>query len=264
MQVITVATDVNNEGFTNFLKPSCEFYKLNLLVLQYGDSFFSNRLKDALLENYLKEVHDDEIIFFTDATDAAFLCGEDEILKKLYGFNSQLVFSAEVNCWPDRTMEATYPSSSTHFKYLNSGGFIGRAGFIKQLYQRYPISITANHPQYNWSNQYYWNYIFIKEHETIKLDHNCEIFYNTSILLDDINDFKARLQSTEQVQAMYNAEKQRLDKEIISTNYRVKSHATGSLPCHIHFPGPISKLLMDNGYFNTMKAWEALPHSSSK
>jgi hypothetical protein len=252
MQVITVASDLNNSGFVNYLKPSCEFYKMDFLVLEYDDVFFSNRLKDALLEEYLKQVDDDEIIFFTDATDTAFLTDEEEILKKYYSFNSPLVFSAEVNCWPSTSFESVYPKTTSPFKYLNSGGFIGKAGYIKKLYQDYPIFSTVYDEPYTWSNQHYWNHVFIKESETIRLDYNCDIFYNTAIKLDDINDFKRKLKSNE-AKEMYDAEKRRLDDEIAFVGGRIESKIVQTLPCHIHFPGPIAKMLMDSAYFEAIK-----------
>jgi hypothetical protein len=257
MQVVTVASDINNSGFVNYLKPSCEYYKLDFLVLEYDDTFFSNRLKDALLHEYLKDVSDEELIFFTDATDAAFLADEKEILRKFHTFNSPLVFSAEVNCWPDSAMQDTYPAISTHFRYLNSGGFMGKAGFIKEIYNKYPIFDPVFDSEFNWSNQYYWHHVFIKESSNIKLDHHCELFYNTAIWYDNINDFRTRLRSSNEKQVMYQAEKLRLDNEIIFANGRIKSNITQTLPCHIHFPGPISKMLMEEGYF------QAIIHSIS-
>ncbi len=253
MQVLTVASDLNNQGFINYLKPSCEYHKLDSLVLEYDDVFFSNRLKDALVEEYLKTVPDNAIIFFTDATDAAFLANEKEILTKFDSFNSPLVFSAEINCWPYRGFESIYPQSTSHFKYLNSGGFIGKAGYLKKIYRDYPIFTTAYDEPYTWSNQYYWNYVFIQEHKSIKLDYNCDIFFNTAIQFDDMNVFKNKLQSGMERTVMYNSEKLRLNDEISFINGRIKSNITNTLPCHIHFPGPISKLLMEDGYFNEIR-----------
>src|SRR4051812_39693604 len=112
MQVVTVTTDTSSRGFTDYLELSCAFNQLNFVVLEYDDVFFSNRLKDILLFEYLEEVDDNEIIFFSDATDTAFLSTEAEILDKFNRFNAPLVFSGEINCWPDRRLENKYPSST--------------------------------------------------------------------------------------------------------------------------------------------------------
>ncbi|MEO8948270.1 MAG: glycosyltransferase domain-containing protein [Mucilaginibacter sp.] len=117
MKVVTVASDTLNKAFNTFLKPSCGYYKLDALVLEYDGVFFSNRLKDILLNTYLQDISDDEIIFFTDATDTVFVTNEEEICEKFMQFNSPLVFSAEINCWPDRKLEENNPALPAHFKY---------------------------------------------------------------------------------------------------------------------------------------------------
>ena len=253
MKVITIASDLQNVAFNSFLKPSCEFYKLDATVLEFDEVFYSNRLKDALLNVYLEDTADDEIIFLTDATDTVFVANEAEILKKFNDFNSPLVFSAEINCWPDRALEVGYPASPAHFKYLNSGGFIGNAGYIKNIYKKYPVFETANNPAFLWSNQYYWNTIYTKEINNIKIDHECEIFYNTAIPLEDFALHKQQLREPGAIKSILNEERDRLNKEMLFTNGRIKSNITGSLPCHIHFPGIISKHLMNMGYFDDIK-----------
>jgi len=253
MKVITVASDLADKAFNNFLIASCEFYKLDAGVLEYDDVFGSNRIKDIMLSAYLDGAADDEIVFFTDATDAAFISGEEEILEKFALFNSPLVFSAEINCWPDRALEDGYPSPQAHFRYLNSGGFIGKAGFIRKIYEKYPIFETANHPSFFWSNQYYWNTIYKMESNIIRIDHNCDIFYNTAIPLEDFAIYKQELRDKAAVDRLINEERIRLDNEILFENGRIKNKITNSSPCHIHFPGQISKQLMDKGYFDSIK-----------
>lgn len=231
------------------------FYKLDAIALQYDSFFFSNRLKDVLFFTYLKQLDDNEIVLFTDAIDAVFVSDEEEILNKFSKFNSHLVFSAEVNCWPDNSLEKGYPGyeNSTYFKYLNSGAFIGRAGYLKKLYQKYPIFETGDNPRFAWSNQYYWNIIFKKEWPNIQLDYGGEIFYNTSIPSENNDTLLKSLQEPKMIEIMFTEEKKRLDAEIIFSNGRLKSNITNSLPCHIHFPGTISKLLMERGYFDSLK-----------
>ena len=253
MKVVTVNSDLNNIGFLDFLKPSCKFYNLDIIVLEYNRSFFSYRIKDFLLQNFLNKIPDDEIIFFTDATDTIFLTNIEEILEKYICFNSRLVFSGEVNCWPDNDLRTAYPAPQTYFRYLNSGGFMGEAGFIKSLYKKYPVFNTANHPNYEWSNQYYWHYVYLKEHKYITIDHNAEIFYNFASPLDNIDAFNKRLRDPVKVEEMVKVEKQRIDNEIEFFNGRIKSNITYSTPCHVHLPNPVSKLLMKYGYLDRIK-----------
>lgn len=255
MKVVTVLNDFNEKGFVEFLNPSCEFFKLNAIAIGYEGAFFSNRLKDALLYSYLDTIDEDEIVFFTDAIDAVFVCGEEEILKKFALFKSELVFSAEVNCWPDNLLEKDYPNieKEFHFKYLNSGGFIGKAGYIKELYQKYPIFETGENQRFLWSNQYYWNILFKNEWPRIQLDYLGEIFYNTCIPVSNNDELLKYLNDPVKIKEMVVSEKKRLDDEITFYNGRMRCNLTGATPCHIHFPGTISKQLMEQGYFNSLK-----------
>lgn len=251
MEIITLITDLKNNVFNEFLMRSCDFYKLNVVVLECENVYFSNRLKDAGLEEYLREVDDNEIIFFTDATDAFFLTNEQEILNKFYSFDCPLVFSTEVNCWPDPSIKDNYPPEYPSTRFLNSGGFIGKAGFIKEIYKTYPIFSTAI-GSFNWSNQYYWHHIYLMESKFIKLDWNCDIFYNSTTIIENMDEFKRSISSSIDQEIVYDLDKKRLDTEIIFDNNRIKVINTNSTPCHIHLPGPISKMLLNRGYFSSI------------
>lgn len=258
MTVVTLLTDIHDKGFNEFLKPSCIFHDLDLTVLHYDTTktkYGSHRLKDILLDEYLDEVPADEIIIFSDGHDTAFLTNEKEILDKFNVFKSPLVFSAEINCWPSAELENEYPTSLHHFKYLNSGGFIGVAGFIKDIYKKYPSVSFGLNPEYRWSNQYFWHQVYFKNRDLIKIDHRCEIFFNTSPVFESMKGMDLKPGSP-QIQARIAKEKLRLNEEITFLNDRIKSEITGTFPCHVHFPGPISKVLMNSNYFDSIKAWD--------
>lgn len=249
MEFVTVLTDINHSGFNRYLLASAKKNNIELTVLEFDDDFFSNRLKDLLLLQFLQDVSDDKLIFFSDASDAAFLSNEKEILEKMFAFEKELVFSAEVNCWPDQSMTVGYPSKPAHFRYLNCGAFIARAGFLKKIYEKYPVFETAT-GRYNWSNQIYWHHIFKHEQDSIAIDQQCAIFYNTSFHIQDMRVFMDNLRDPDEVETMYADEKKRLFAEIDIIQNRISVKRSGSLPCHIHFPGPISKLLMERGDYD--------------
>lgn len=59
------------------------------------------------------------------------------VRKKKYWQNiikwaRKFVFSAEINCWTDKRLAAKYPETKSPSKCLCSGGFIGKAGYIKK------------------------------------------------------------------------------------------------------------------------------------
>lgn len=251
MVVLTVLTDLDDWGFNRYLKPTCNLHNLDLVVLEYPDRLLSYRIKDALLLNYLDRIDDNEIILFTDGTDTAFVSGANEILDKFLAFNAPLIFSAEVNCWPDSSLKNIYPGNYQHFRYLNSGAFIGTAGYLKDIYRLYPITKYAIN-DYRWSNQYYWNLIYMKEHLNIKLDNQCSIFYNMSTYVSNRDEFNLKLKSYETRNELFEAERARINKEISFYDKRIKCHLTNSDPCHLHFPGPISKQIMSSGFFESI------------
>lgn len=173
MKVITVISDEDNEGYF-LLKLSCAILGLEFVTLVGKQkSFTSNRYKDQLLASYIEGMPAAELILFIDGYDALLLCEEDEIVNKFNLFNKDIVFSTETNCWPDPSMASHYPvESNSPYKYLNSGGFIGKAGSILNFLNDKSFDSEI----YMGSNQYLWAKSFLNNQQAIGLDYNCEIF----------------------------------------------------------------------------------------
>ncbi|ERE84278.1 procollagen-lysine,2-oxoglutarate 5-dioxygenase 1-like protein [Cricetulus griseus] len=76
-------------------------------------------LKKALEKHAHKE---DLVILFTDSYDVVFASGPRELLKKFQQAKSRVVFSAEELIYPDRRLEAKYPTVSDGKRFLGSGG----------------------------------------------------------------------------------------------------------------------------------------------
>ena len=246
MTILTVVTDQNNKGLNSFLKPSTDRFNLNLTILIANqDSYKSHRRKDAILHNYLQEIDDEEIILFTDGYDAMFLSGEDEILTKFFKTQKELLFSAEVNCWPDESLSAEYPMEMSQFKYLCSGGFIGKAGFVKRKIEENLETISTR--RYAFSNQIYWTEMFLRNTAQIGLDTKCEVF--------------ATLSSKEDIEFLTQLKSQRKGKEHVNNYMKLKVDwfnntfyikdrrlcvlpTNDTKPCHVHANG-FSKVLLD-------------------
>lgn len=251
VKVVTALTDAEHEDFVPFLKASCNFHNFDLIVLQENGGYTSHRIKDRMLYAYLRGIDDDEVILFSDAYDAFFVSNGDEALKKFLAFDAPLVFSAELNCWPCQKIQKDYPPSSHHFKYLNCGAFIGYAWFLKDIYKKY-INVSFGGTGWDWSNQYKWHHIYLRNRKTIRIDHNCELFYNTSMPMD-----RSLLVTGDKAADHYLLEEEleRLGKEISFVGNRVRYNHKGTLPVHIHFPGQISKWIMKGEYFDAVKCW---------
>jgi hypothetical protein len=242
MKVLTVVSDPNDQGLLTLLIPSSSTFDLDLIVLITDQSNYRNhRYKDQALYRYLENVEDDEIILFTDGYDAMFVAGAEEILRKYHKTGKELLFSAERNCWPETSLAKKYPEEQSPFKYLCSGGFIGKAGYIKN---RIAEKLETNSIiKYAFSNQIYWAEQFLRNQSEIGLDTRCEIFTTLSSELD----FSVFKKSDDRVSVDdYNESKTKwFNANFSFKNGRIHVTQTGSTPCHIHVNGPSKFLARD-------------------
>jgi len=88
-----------------------------------------NMVKDTFLE-----CNDNDIVFFCDGYDVIINDAIEEIMNRFMGFECDVLFAAEINCWPDKSLESQYPKSHTRYHYLNSGVYIGKVGALKKLF----------------------------------------------------------------------------------------------------------------------------------
>jgi len=243
MKIITVINDKDNKYF-NLLKLSCalNYHELIVLVSKESD-FYSLRLKDKLLNEYLSEEDDNELILFTDGTDTIFLASEDEILEKYEKFGSDLVFSTDLGCWPDKKMAKLFDEDkNSPFIYLNSGGFIGKAGLIKELLN----NCDFDDENYSYSNQYVWSKCYLANRDRIKLDTNCEIF---CALNSDIGNEFINID----IDIAYEVKKRWFENNFLFESNRLLNKITNSYPCQIHFNG-YSRAFLDDRIFDMVYA----------
>jgi hypothetical protein len=257
MKIVCLITDEQHPGFINWLEPSCMHHDLELQVINYGDKYPSHKMKDFLLLEYIKRSGKNEILLFTDAYDTMFLADEQEIMNKFRSFQSPLVFSAEINCWPDTRLGKQYPAGTEKqfFKYLNSGGFVGESQYIRELIEKYYEGEKIDHSVYKWSNQYTWNQIYLKEQSNIRLDHTGEIFYTLSSDIAISSTYSYHSEATVKAQAL-EEDKKRILEEILFENNRLLSRVTQTSPCHLHFSSPTTKYLMQTDFFDQLREWE--------
>ncbi len=254
MIAITTIDNECDNGLINYLEPSCEYHNIDLNVLEIDRKMESLREKDLMVSYYLKNIPDDEIILFTDGYDTFFVANETEIIEKFKLCKTKLLFAAEVNCMPDQNLSKLYEKNDYKFKYLNAGAFIGEAGFIKFLYNRYPFNSMIFGKRFEWSNQYCWHQIYLKHNKEIRLDYTSEIFYTLATNYAHIGDLNLSLE--EDLSKFLLKEKKRIRDEILFVGNRFKVLETDTVPCHIHFPGRISKLLMGDDIFENLYVWK--------
>lgn len=156
IEVVTVATSLDGSpekpgGFAR-LERSCRRNGLPLTVLGSGVPWTGSSLKLRLLRDRLDDLPEDRIVLFVDAYDSLLLPSRRRIVEKFLEFEKPIVVSAEKGCWPDPELAERYPRaaplrrargqplraalrpeppSPSPFRYLNSGGFMGYAGALR-------------------------------------------------------------------------------------------------------------------------------------
>ena len=143
------------------------------MVGELGGGHKINLVKKEL-EEY--KDRDDLILLFTDSYNTLLLADKKTILDKFKSFQgARVVFTAERSCWPDQQLADQYPNVSFLKKrFLNSGGFMGYAKEIYQLFHHAPVANTGN-------DQLYYTNIFLdveaRKKYGIQLDTTSRIFH---------------------------------------------------------------------------------------
>lgn len=224
--IIAVATE-NNEPLQRFMR-SCEIYNNPYKILGLGKQWKGgnlekgpgggqkiNLLKEELLSWSIEKL-ENTIVLFTDSYDVIINSNKDEILSKYNNKDNKeqpILFSAERFCWPDKNLESFYPKTSSPYKFLNSGGFIGKAINILSI-------INNKNIKDNEDEQLYFTKIFLENNNLINLDYKCQIFQTLNGSKNDIN--------------------------IIYEKSRLYNKITNESPCVIHGNGPEPiKLFLD-------------------
>jgi len=208
LHLFTVTTD---EEKTKFLRESADLFSVKINFIK-PSAYESNMDKIQEMQKAIKEIPDDDIICFVDAFDVLINGFEKEIIEKFKEFDSNLLFSAELNCYPGiflSKMNRLYRflNSNIQYRYLNSGGYIGYKFAIAEA-----LSWNTEN-DYNGSDQGYFMDYFLnhyKIHKKIKLDHYCRIF---------------------QTMAYVNW------NELSFFNGKMQNDIMNSTPCFVHFSG---------------------------
>ena len=87
--------------------------------------------KIVCLQEYLDELPDHDVVLFSDGFDVFFSRDVDEIVGRFLDMKTEAVFAAERYIWPDKSLR--FPPTTTPYRYLNSGCFIGRVGELKKI-----------------------------------------------------------------------------------------------------------------------------------
>lgn len=231
MKLTTVISSKVHLGFT-LLEKSCAFNNLDLNAIECEEKFFnSNRVKDEYLKGYLEDLPSDTIVLFTDGYDTFFFAGETEILNKFIEFKTDLLFSAETGCYPDYSLSSYYPKTISPYRFLNSGGFIGKAGIIKEFISD---GLLYGDEKFPYSNQYLWTLCYLQNQKSIKLDTLCSIFCTLSQeVIQDPSESTVANDHKVYADKLYDWFKE----TFILRNGRIYNRITNTWPSILHFNG---------------------------
>ena len=195
-----------------FLKTSADSCSLSInYISQSVWSGFFDKVKFTL--NAIKNLPDDDIVCFVDGFDVLAISDSSEILSKFLSYNCDILFGAELNCWPGDYINR-YPkvSYTTQYKYLNSGGFCGYKHAVMDLYTWKSLEEIAHICKTCGGDQGYFieYYLANFSKKNMKLDSYVKIFQN-----------------------MFSVDW----KELYISNGRVLNSETKTNPCFLHFNG---------------------------
>ena len=249
---------MENVGYKNALNASCNYHKLTLITLFHSDKWQSHRNKDSYLKEYLHSVHPEEVILFTDGYDTIFIGDEKSILdryKLLSNGGEYIVVSAEENCYPHRGLESAFPIVSTPYRFLNSGGIIGKAEQLLEILaaieQESKNLDNGDNNLYKWSNQYLWTLIYLKKTHKIVLDNHCALFQAFVNDMETTLKFVSNYSDSFESKFMYSKSVRKTLSNFKLGSQVLQNISTGTFPVHLHFNGPIMKNSLFQYPFNS-------------
>lgn len=167
LHICTMASDYTNQ--LKQLIDSCTYFGHKLNIIGLNEPFsFGKKLRDY--KKFIDLIPDQDIVMCIDAYDVLVLADEEQILNCFYSLNTPVVFSAEINCHPYPHLAQYYPESTSKFKYLNSGTFIGYAGALKHI-----LSTCGDLPD-EVDDQGLMNFYYLYHPNEIKLDSEGVLF----------------------------------------------------------------------------------------
>lgn len=177
MKILTVGT--HNKGYYEILQESCKRNNLELINLGWGKEWKGFTMRYDLMDEYLENQHNNEIIMFIDAYDVFFLEGEEEILKKFYSYKKNIVFGLQNGLFPSFTF------TKCDGNVLCGGSYIGYSKNIKDLLKTLKNKELYN--KYNNDDQELLNNICVLNkdyfNENVAFDLEMKIFFITDATL---------------------------------------------------------------------------------
>lgn len=250
---ITVATKHNR--YLDVLLAMCRERAIILNVLGRGDTRLRQwgvnfGVKVSYVQDFLRHpptsYTPSDLVIFCDAFDVFILQALTVAVARFKGLDTDVLFSAEIYCHPDKARAEQYPDRTGAYPFLCSGLFMGYGKALLEMLDAHPFKIKDD-------DQRYWTTVYLdnagtagkfKAHRVL-LDKEASIFFNVAGQAQFVH-METRSPSEEWTGDITNhAGVQRTRfKTVVNTR-------TGTMPCFIHFNGSanlIPDFLSEFGY----------------
>jgi len=200
----------------NYLMESGQMFNVHIKCI-YLPVWRNHIEKIVSVQQAIQSLPEDEIVCFMDAFDVI-VCGtEQEILEKYIAFGKELVFSTELNCFPEE-YRYLYPQvDKSNYRFLNAGGYIGTKRAVEACLTWKSFEYQF-HRCANGTDQAYMHEYFLSHQDTVALDTMCTMFQSV---------YRTRW------------------TELICTNGRVLNTVLNTQPCFLHFNGGAMRIATD-------------------
>ena len=118
--------------------------RVPLTLIGFGEAYHGNFQKLTGARDVVASLPRDTLVLFADAYDVLYSAGADALRDGFAALRvppSRVLFMGERGCWPDWDMGPpgrrfclqAYPNSTTPYRYVNSGVWMGRAAAALRL-----------------------------------------------------------------------------------------------------------------------------------
>jgi len=200
--------------------------------------------KNIWLYEKVCELDENEIVVCTDAFDVIYLTSANEIKQKFLKMNAKIVYSAEhryAHQSPEFRSFFNEMAKNKHFKYLNSGGIIGYAKNIKNMFEVI-LQYNFDRSTKKLNDQTLVGRYVVENSEMVTLDYDCQIFWTDFDFTypDSYGPFKGR----KRLRELFKNEECLLDKlNSVIKHDRMYNKITNTYPCFFHAAGLDARIL---------------------
>ncbi|XP_071545280.1 procollagen-lysine,2-oxoglutarate 5-dioxygenase 1-like isoform X2 [Panulirus ornatus] len=181
MVVLTVWRP-GSDSHTRFLR-SAKVYGYKVKTLAEGEENLSDKQLLQLLKDEVKALSkgEDKLILYTESVDAMFSASPVRVVEEFEKSLAGILVSADGFCWPDRTLESSYPRVARGKRFLNSGGFVGLASTVHKMLSESLEEVSL---------QLLMTHVYVKDSTRhkykLKIDHLSKLFQNLNGATGDV------------------------------------------------------------------------------